>query len=162
MSVQHNSLVCLRNLLCWRGYYQSLIISNDDTNNWSIRLLKDSSIIIYFEEIQRRGWVGHVMLLLSGFRGWHDSFVFLKSIFYLAIAQSSVKAFTLVYLKFMSILAQEPIFSILHIHFSKTPTLDYLFYTLFYLNNHFLTFYIISLSYPFNIFEHTRTHSLSL
>ena len=102
------------------------------------------------------------MLLLSGFRGSHDSFVFLKSIFYLAIAQSSVKAFTLVYLKFMSILAQEPIFSILHIHFSKTSTLDYLFYTLFYLNNHFLTFYIISLSYPFNIFEHTRTHSLSL
>ena len=46
--------------------------------------------------------------------------------------------------KFLSILQKKHIFSILHIHYYKTPTLVYLFYYLFYLNNNIsLIFYYI-------------------
>ena len=38
------------------------------------------------------------------------------------------------------------LFSILYTHFYKTPTSVHLFYHLFYLNNHFLTFLFIILS----------------
>ena len=45
---------------------------------------------------------------------------------------------------FLSILQEKPTFSILHTNFYKTPTSVCLFYHIFYLNNHFLTFFIIS------------------
>ena len=44
----------------------------------------------------------------------------------------------------MYILQNEPTFSILHYHYYKIFTSIYLFYTIFYLNNTFLTFFIIS------------------
>ena len=48
----------------------------------------------------------------------------------------------------------------------KTSTSVYLFYNLFYLNNQFSHFFIISLNYSFNISKcarvHTQTLSLSL
>ena len=47
---------------------------------------------------------------------------------------------------FPSILHKKLFFSILHTHFYKTPTSVYLFYPLFYLNNHFSHFFIIILS----------------
>ena len=45
---------------------------------------------------------------------------------------------------FLSILQKNPTSSILNTHFYKTPRSICLFYTLFYLNNIFLTFFIIS------------------
>ena len=56
------------------------------------------------------------------------------------------------------------IFSILHIYFYKTPTSIYLFYNLFYLNNHFLTFFIIlsqtlSLHSQDSLYSHMKIQS---
>ena len=59
--------------------------------------------------------------------------------------QPQVSAITLIHAKFLSILQEKTFFfSILHTHFYKTPTLVYLFYHLFYLNNNIsLIFYYI-------------------
>lgn len=55
---------------------------------------------------------------------------------------------------------QEPTFFILHYHFSQTPTLVYLFYNLFYLNNIYY-YYFINI-YLFNYLFHLNLISLSL
>ena len=51
----------------------------------------------------------------------------------------------------------KPTFSILHGHFYKTPTSDYLLYTHFYLNIHFYSFFIIIFYLYF--FSHVISHS---
>ena len=49
---------------------------------------------------------------------------------------------------FLSILQKKHTFSIFHTYFYKTPTSICLFYTLFYLNNIFLTFFLLFHTYP--------------
>ena len=49
------------------------------------------------------------------------------------------------------------IFSILHTYFYKTPTSIYLFYNLFYLNNHFLTFFYYFISN--SLYSHMKIQS---
>ena len=57
-----------------------------------------------------------------------------------------LRASTSVRVLYTPIFTLKTYFSILHTHFYKTPTSIHLFYHLFYLNNHFLTFLIIILS----------------
>ena len=72
-----------------------------------------------------------------------------------------VRASALVDIKFLYILQKKKkfSFSILHIYFYKTSTLICLFYTLFYLNNIFLTFFIIISHLPYG--PPTLTHMLN-
>ena len=58
-----------------------------------------------------------------------------------------LRATTSICANFLSILQENPTFSILYTYFYKTLISVYLFYHLFYLNNHFLTFFFI-LFYP--------------
>ena len=61
-----------------------------------------------------------------------------------------VRTFASIHLKFSIYFSIKTyFFSILHGNFSKTLTSDYLFYTLFYLNNNFSLIFIIILSFYF-------------
>ena len=53
-----------------------------------------------------------------------------------------LRATTSICANFLSILQENPTFSILYTYFYKTLISVYLFYHLFYLNNHFLTFFL--------------------
>ena len=61
---------------------------------------------------------------------------------------------------FLSILQKKHTFSIFHTHFYKTPTSICLFYTVFYLNNIFLTFFLLFHTYPWPTNFNTHTNCL--
>ena len=54
------------------------------------------------------------------------------------------------------------LFSILHTHFYKTPTLVYLLYTLFYINNIFLFYFSLTLKLSASLFSLTHKSPLNL